>query len=535
MTRGDDAFPTRSSCWNKPNNRSPENTPFAVIETVSFTDDRIAREDVVEGPGLRQQSTEEPGALRTDRRHRHGGVSVWSERGSMVKGFFVVLGLTLSLGMTSAAEGQNLPDDLRWEQVATGLSQPLGIRHAGDDRLFIMQQNGQIRIVENGTLRSQPFLDIGPSGTAPPLGFTRTGERGLLGLAFHPNYASNRYFYIYYTDGEGDTVVARYRRLSGNVNRADPNSGRIVLRVDQPYANHNGGDIHFGRDGYLYIGLGDGGGSNDPCNNAQTLEPADLNNSGDCGSDSAFTANGGDPDSRALLGKLLRILPPTGTVNPSAGTCGAGGSETGYRVPNDNPYAGGNGACAEVFASGLRNPYRFSVDRNNGDLWIGDVGQVSREEIDLLPFGQGGLNFGWDCREGFIAANGNCPNPPEFTDPVVDHPRSGNLGAQSITGGYRYRGPITDLRGIVFYGDFVTGRQFALQRISGNWEVSTWRNTGGNPAGYGEDVDGNLYMADYGGSIFRLEATSEPPPPPPPPPPSPDDIIFQSGMESGEN
>ena len=439
---------------------------------------------------------------------------------------FSIYCLLLAFVLTAPAEGQNLPDDLRFEPVVSGLTQPLGVRHAGDDRLFVIQQNGQIRIVENGAVLTVPFLDIGASGTAPPLGFTSGGERGLLGLAFHPNYASNRYFYIYYTDGEGDTVVARYRRTTGNANRASASSGQVVLRVDQTYSNHNGGDIHFGRDGYLYIGLGDGGGSNDPCNQAQTLEPSDLDNSGDCAADREFTRNGGDPDSRALLGKLLRIVSPTGTTSSSAGVCGAGGTDTGFRVPGDNPYTGGNGGCAEIYASGLRNPYRFSVDRNNGDLWIGDVGQVSREEINRLRYGQAGLNFGWDCREGLIATDRTCEDPPVFTDPIVDHPRNGSLGAQSITGGFRYRGPIQNLRGIVFYGDFVTGRQFALQQISGNWQVRTWRNSGGNPSGYGEDVDGNLYMTDYSGSIFRLEATSGP---------SPEDIIFQSSMEAGES
>jgi glucose/arabinose dehydrogenase len=448
----------------------------------------------------------------------------------MYKGFFAVLGSLLCLGMAGVAKGQDLPDDLRWVKVADGLVQPLAVRNAGDARLFVVQQNGKIYIVVNGQKLDEPFLDIGSGGTAPPLGFTAGGERGLLGLAFHPSYSSNRFFYVYYTDGEGDTVVARYRRKSGNINRADPSSGRVVLRVDQTFANHNGGDIHFGRDGYLYIGLGDGGSGNDPCNRAQTVESSDLVNSGDCAADREFTRNGGDPDSRALLGKLLRIVAPTGTVNSSAGVCGAGGSDTGYRVPNDNPYAGANGGCSEIYALGLRNPYRFSVDRNNGDLWIGDVGQVSREEINRLRAGQAGLNFGWRCREGFIANPAvSCPNPPTFTDPVVDHPRDGRLGAQSITGGYRYRGPIRDLRGIVFYGDFVTGKQFALQQTNGNWQVTTWRNRGGNPSGYGEGVDGTLYMTDYGGSIFRLEATSGSTSP------SPEDVIFQSSMESGES
>lgn len=432
--------------------------------------------------------------------------------------------------LAPGVQAQGLPDDLRFEPVVSGLTQPLGIRHAGDDRLFVIQQGGQLRIVENGVLLSEPFLDIsaGNGGTPPPQGFTSGGERGLLGLAFHPDYASNRYFFIYYTDGRGDTVVARYRGSAGNANRANADSGAVVLRIDQDFANHNGGDLHFGLDGYLYIGLGDGGSGNDPCNRAQTLDPAVLFNNGDCAADSGFTQSGGDPDSRALLGKMLRIEAPVLNGTSAPGACGAGGSETGYGVPADNPHAGGAGACAEVYASGLRNPYRFSVDRATGDLWIGDVGQSAREEIDLLPAGQGGLNFGWRCREGFIA-NGavTCQNPPEFTDPVVDHPRD---ESRSITGGYRYRGPNGALNGLVFYGDFSTGRQFALADVGGDWQVTIWRNTGGNPAGYGEDRAGNLYLADYGGSIFRLAATDTTPPPPPPP----DALIFKSGLEPGE-
>lgn len=413
-----------------------------------------------------------------------------------------------------------LPEDLRFEPVVSGLVQPLGVRHAGDARLFIIQQGGQLRIVENGVLLPGAFLDINASsgGSAPPLGFRTGGERGLLGLAFHPDYPVNGYFFIHYTDGEGDTVIARYRRSADDPNQADASSGAVVLRVDQDFSNHNGGDLHFGLDGYLYIGLGDGGAGNDPCNRAQTLLPGQLNDSGDCAADAAFLDSGGDPDSRALLGKMLRILAPVGGSPQGTGACGSGGSETGFGVPGDNPYAGGIDGCAEVYASGLRNPYRFSIDRDRGDVWIGDVGQSAREEISRIPVGSDGLNFGWRCREGFIAnSTVSCASDAGFTDPVTDHPRA---EARSITGGYRYRGPNGALQGVVFYGDFVTGRQFALQRVNGHWQSFTWRNTGGSPAGYGEDVDGNLYLADYGGTVYRLEAS--------------DSVIFRSGMESDE-
>lgn len=416
------------------------------------------------------------------------------------------------------AQDTALPGDLRFDSFVGGFNQPLGVRHAGDARLFVIQQSGQIRIVSGGALVTTPFLNINPNqgGSAPALGFTTGGERGLLGLAFDPGYAGNGRFYIYYTDGSGDTVVERYVVSGGDANLADAGSGQVVLRIDQDFSNHNGGDLHFGLDGMLYIGLGDGGDGNDPCNRAQTLDPAALNNSGSCQVDGAFTGNGGDPDSRALLGKLLRI--DVSTAGSGAERCGAGGSQTGYGIPNDNPYAGADAICDEVFAAGLRNPYRFSVDRRHGDFWIGDVGQGQREEIDRLPATVGGLNFGWRCREGFIATPGiTCGITPSFTDPITDHPRS---DARSITGGYRYRGPIGGLNGLVFYGDFVTGRQFVLSRRTGQWLASTWRNTGGNPAGYGEGLDGHLYLADYGGTVFRLAATSP--------------TIFFTGMESDE-
>lgn len=428
-----------------------------------------------------------------------------------------LLSLILLAG-TGATAAQELPADLRFESFLGGFNQPLGVRHAGDARLFVIQQSGQIRVVAGGVLLATPFLNFvpGSGGTAPPQGFSTGGERGLLGLAFAPDYASSGTFYVHYTDGSGDTVVARYQRSAGDANLADAASGQAVLRIDQDFSNHNGGDLHFGHDGMLYIGMGDGGDGNDPCNRGQTLSPAQLTSSGSCAVDSAFTGSGGNADSRALLGKMLRIdVSTTGTGGERCGTFTAG---AGYGIPNDNPYAGADGICDEVFASGLRNPYRFSFDRLHGDIWIGDVGQGAREEIDRNPATIGGLNFGWRCREGFIATPGiTCTNPPAFTDPIADHVRD---EARSITGGYRYRGPIGGLNGLVFYGDFVTGRQFVLSRRSGQWVASTWRNTGGNPAGYGEDLAGNLYMADYGGTLFRLAATSA--------------VVFRSGIEADE-
>jgi len=425
----------------------------------------------------------------------------------------------LLLLCAGVAQTQPYPADLRLVPVVAGLVQPLGVRHAGDPRLFVIQQGGQIRVLRDGSLLATPFLDLNVSqgGTAPPLGFSSGGERGLLGLAFAPDYAATGLFYLYYTDGSGDTVVARYRVSESDPDQADPASGEIVLRIDQDFANHNGGDIHFGLDGMLYIALGDGGSGFDPCNRGQTLRPAELFGTGNCAVDGNFVASGGDPDSLALLGKLLRIDVSSGGTG--GGRCGAGGSDTGYGIPADNPYAAVDGICDEIYASGLRNPYRFSVDRLLGDLWIGDVGQREREEINRISRGRHGLNLGWRCREGLIATPGiDCSGAqPVFTDPVVDHPRS---EAQSITGGYRYRGPNRALRGLVFYGDFSSGRQFVLSYRNNRWQTETWRNSGGNPAGYGEDLQGNLYLADYGGTLFRLEAS--------------DTVVFASGMEPEE-
>lgn len=421
-----------------------------------------------------------------------------------------LMGLVLALGATSAGAGVNpAPPDTRFEPVAQGFSAPLAIRHApGDARLFVVEQGGAIRIVRGGQVQPTPFLRIAGTGaTAPPLGFTGGGERGLLGLAFHPDYADNGRFYVYYTDSRGDSVVARYSR-SSNPDVADAASGSVVLRVDQDFANHNGGDIHFGADGYLYIGFGDGGDGNDPCNRAQTLQISSLltgtQNGQNCTADANFATAGGDPTSLALLGKMLRI-DVDGAAAADQEVCGASGSGAApYGIPPGNPYGGADGVCNEVWHAGLRNPYRFSFDRSNGDMWIGDVGQGAREEVDFVPGNVGGLNFGWRCREGELAGGNTslCSNPPAFTEPLLTYPRT--VGA-SITGGFRYRGPQASLQGLYFFADFISGRQFVADPAQPGYAV--WRDEGGNPSGFGEDADGELYYAEYSsGCIYRLEA-----------------------------
>ena len=432
----------------------------------------------------------------------------------------LLLSCAFTPSLVLAASSTILPADLRLEPVVSGLSAPVAVRSApGDARLFVLEQGsgsqgGAIRIIANGSLLATPFLRIGAGGSTPPLGFSGGGERGLLGLAFHPNYVTNGQFYLYYTDGRGDTVVARYLRSGADPDLADADSGSVVLRINQDFSNHNGGDIHFGPDGFLYIGMGDGGSGNDPCNRAQTLQIADLalrdSANGACPVDSAFTANGGDAASRALLGKMLRIdVDATSAATGSDERCGFGATGTvPYGIPANNPYAAADGICDEVWHAGLRNPFRFSFDRLNGDMYIGDVGQNAREEIDVAPAGMGGLNFGWRCREGEIAGSNQslCANPPPFTAPILSYDND-SVGC-SITGGFRYRGPLAALQGVYFYTDFCSGRQFAARPYAGIWSNLQWQESGLSPSSFGEGADGTLYLADYGGSILRFDTSA---------------------------
>ena len=350
---------------------------------------------------------------------------------------------------------------LALDRVAGGLQTPIHLTHAGDGsgRLFVVEKAGRIRIVRDGGAVAQPFLDI------RPLVGSRGSEQGLLGLAFHPDYKANGFFYVNYTDQAGDTVIARYQVSQGNPDLANPESARVILAFDQPYANHNGGLLLFGPDGYLWIGTGDGGSGGDPHGNGQ---------------------NG-----QAILGKMLRI-----DVN---------GREP-YGIPPDNPFVDGAKARPEVWALGLRNPWRYTFDRATGDLYIADVGQNAYEEINVTPAGTpGGLNYGWNRMEGahcFRAAQGCDQAGLEL--PVAEYSRDKGC---SVTGGHVYRGQrYPQLAGIYFYGDYCSGIIWGLVRhADGRWTAREVLDTDLRISTFGEDEAGEVYVANMGsGEILRL-------------------------------
>ncbi|HEX6629462.1 MAG TPA: PQQ-dependent sugar dehydrogenase [Gemmatimonadaceae bacterium] len=354
---------------------------------------------------------------------------------------------------------------LRARPVVTGLESPLFLTApAGDARLFVVEQPGRIRVVEDGQLRPTPFLDI----TAK---VASGGERGLLGLAFHPRYAENGWFYVDYTDRRGDTRVERYR-VSADRDVADPASATLVLAVDQPYANHNGGQVSFGPDGYLYVALGDGGSGGDPQGNGQSLG--------------------------TLLGKLLRLDVDGGAP---------------YAVPRDNPFVGRAGARGEIWAYGLRNPWRFAFDAPAGRLYIADVGQGAREEIDVAPLAAGGLNYGWNRTEGTRCYGAASCDRGGLTPPVLDYGHDG--GACSVTGGYVYRGDdpaLAPLVGSYFYSDYCAGWLRSL-RVGPDGRVTDARGWDvgdlGQVLSFGVDAAGRLYVLSANGTVYVVEASDE--------------------------
>ncbi len=445
------------------------------------------------------------------------------------------LGLATVLVVFSVMTTAAVLDEVVFTPVASDVSGVVAVRHAGDGsgRLFLVRQSGSISIVgAAGTLLPTPFLNFDSAAAAPPRGFTTDGERGLLGLAFHPQYSVNRRFFVYYTDANGDTVVAEYLGSQADPNLADTSTARVILRVYQPHSNHNGGDIHFGPDGYLYIGLGDGGGGNDPCNSGQSLTVASMNG---CAPGSTFL-NGtpvGNANSPALLGKMLRIDVDSTNLPTGADLCGMDPAAMGtpalrtYGIPAGNPFAGDAGsnpaACDETYHYGLRNPWRFSFDRLTHDLIIGDVGQSAWEELNLVFGAAMGLNFGWKICEGFHLSGSTTSlcTLAGRTDPILAY-RNPDVG-RSIAGGWRYRGPYTTLHGIIFSGDFM-GKVFAITQTGGNWSIAktyTQANTGvalNQIVGFGEGEDGHLYVASLGGAVFRIDG--------------PTDLVFADGFET---
>jgi len=340
------------------------------------------------------------------------------------------------------------PNAYTWQPLASGLQRPVDLQADGSGRLFILEKVGRIRILQDGQLLEASFLDITDRVRSSG------NEQGLLGLAFHPQYVQNGYFFVNYTDNNGDDVIARFN-VSSDPNLADPTSETILISVSDPFPNHNGGVLTFGPDGYLYAGLGDGGSQGDPFGNAQKTDN--------------------------LLGKVLRL-----DVD----------SAEAYAVPADNPF--GN----EIWAYGLRNPWRISFDRLTGDLYIGDVGQNAWEEIDFLEAGSpGGANFGWNYREGAHDYKGNAP--AGLIDPVAEYSHA--EGGCSVTGGYVYRGAMLEWNGIYLYGDYCTGLIWGLIRSGNSWQNQLLFDTDVNITSFGEDESGEFYLVGDRGEIYRLE------------------------------
>ncbi|MDN3693863.1 PQQ-dependent sugar dehydrogenase [Chryseobacterium tructae] len=346
------------------------------------------------------------------------------------------------------------------EEFATGLTSPVEITNANDTRLFVVQQNGMIKILQpNGAINSNNFLNISSK-------ITFNGERGLLGLAFHPQYSTNEYFFVYYNNTAGNIVLARYSVNPTNPDVADPNSEKILLNIVKPFANHNGGSIHFAPDGKLWVVTGDGGGAGDPNNNAQ--------------------------NKNSLLGKMLRI-----DVNAT--------DPTPYNIPSDNPFVGaGVDGADEVWAYGLRNAWKFSFDLNTGNAMIADVGQGAIEEINKMPVTQAGINYGWRCYEGNNSYNTTtgCPAQSSMTFPIAVYDHSG--GKCSITGGYVYRGTqYPSLQGKYFFADYCSDQIGILD--TSNSITWTTPYSGNGFSTFGQNSQKDLFVAAVNsGKIFKI-------------------------------
>ncbi|HET6360685.1 MAG TPA: PQQ-dependent sugar dehydrogenase [Gemmatimonadota bacterium] len=378
---------------------------------------------------------------------------------------FVLLAAGVACGGNGNAiqppdNGEPAANGFRLETIVEGLDFPVWLTSPpGDPRLFVVEKGGQVMIVDNGAVLPTPFLDL--------RGEVSTGsEQGLLSLAFHPDYSSNGRFFVNFTDSGGDTRIVEYRVSQGDPDRADAGSARVVLTIEQPFSNHNGGLVLFGPDGMLYVGMGDGGSGGDPQGNGQNLS--------------------------ALLGKLLRIDVDGGQP---------------YAVPDDNPFVDTAGARPEVWAYGLRNPWRFSFDRDTGDLYIADVGQNRIEEVNAVEGAGEGLNYGWNVMEGT-----SCFEPRDGCDldgltlPVTEYDHGDGC---SVTGGYVYRGDaIPELRGTYLYSDhcsgFVRGFRLASGQAAGERRFPELEPADNSVTSFGEDSEGELYIITGGGGVHKI-------------------------------
>ena len=443
---------------------------------------------------------------------------------NLISSALIAAALSIS---SSIAIAQTIPADLILVPV-TSANSPVAVRNAkdGSNRLFIVEKGGVIKIFKNGSVLATPFLTIPVSSS---------GEQGLLGLAFHPNFVNNRKFYVTYTRASGgtplgttaDQVMAEYQVPLATPDVADPLTRREILAIPDLASNHNGGDLHFGPDGYLYYAMGDGGPQNDPNFFAQDIWKKTVNSR-----------------EYYLLGKIIRIdidnttparLGPLNGIDglkPQPGSqasaqgelCAAQTGPANYAVPADNPFVGTVNSCDEIFHYGMRNPWRFSFDRRTGEMFIGDVGQGAREEVNIAP-PRTPQNFGWRCFEGFIPSTnqtGCSPLPSNIVPPILDYAHSDPGGGFrcSIGGGFRYRGPIAQMHGLYAYNDYCSGEIWLAQKsAAGTWSTAVWRDNNGSPVGFGEDESGNLYLIDINGPISRFSSASD------------SDYVFGGGFE----
>ncbi len=374
----------------------------------------------------------------------------------------------LTFGMFAICISLFAQPDFGLETFATGFSRLVDITNCGDDRLFVVEKDGRIRIIEaDGTVLSTPFLDIDPRVKSG-------GELGLLGLAFHPDYLENGYFYVYYTDNGEDTQVSRFSVSDVDPNLADPDSELKMLDANQPYSNHNGGCMKFGPDGYLYISLGDGGSGGDP--------------------------QGFGQNRLSFLGKMLRIDVDNGEP---------------YTIPSDNPFADDDFTLDEIWALGLRNVWRFSFDAVTGDMWLGDVGQSSWEEIDFQPASStGGENYGWRCYEGNadFEIDNDCEPKSSMTFPVFEYENT-QFGDCSVTGGFVYRGcELKGLYGHYIFGDYCSGQFWSITPDGAEWNAVEIGDLNVSCSSFGEDAKGELYVVDHpfnaSSTVFKIVSSS---------------------------